>query len=404
MIDKWKKKVPHTLRLTILGVLCIILLYSVVSTYTAYQTPSTRKVIKPSLQYDHFGRFDYIVYLKNNTVYNKTTLGPGEGIYFTRLVKHINASFSYDFQINADAAITGNYTIQATIQAPQWTKTYPIVSRTPFSSHGRTTSFREKFPIDYAFYEQALEKINEETGVPTQNPVLIIQSIVEVIATSANGTVASIYTPSINVSLNQKTIEISKELSLNQPGVLTTNITVSRSEVFFQRNIWTISSLILIAGMLIFMFVTTSTTSPESTTDKKLRKIKKKYGEWIIETKTSPEQPKSRIILVKSLEDLSKVSEELGKPILLYGPSSEKDYRFYVLEDSMMYEYEFKTEEKMIKVVASCPKCGTKNIYEDYPGKKINVVCPNCGTPGIVLADTPSKNPKWHQLFTSKGK
>jgi len=120
-----------------------------------------------------------------------------------------------------------------------------------------------------------------------------------------------------------------------------------------------------------------------------------------VETKTHPEIPYSRMIAIDSLEDLAKVGEELGRPILLYTSSNNNEYRFYILEDSMMYEYEFKTEEKMIKVVASCPKCGTKNIYEEYPSKKINVVCPSCGNPGIVSFDAPKTKPRPHLLFSS---
>jgi hypothetical protein len=35
------------------------------------------------------------------------------------------------------------------------------------------------------------------------------------------------------------------------------------------------------------MFITTSSITPENATHKELKKIKKKYGEWIVETKTA---------------------------------------------------------------------------------------------------------------------
>ncbi|MBE3137076.1 MAG: hypothetical protein IMZ43_06775 [Thermoplasmata archaeon] len=398
----YKKTIPSTIRFIAIGIIGILFLCSVFGTYTAYQTPLTKKIVSPILHYTNIGRFDYIALLKNNTVYdNKTTLRPGEGTFFKLLIQQVNVTFSYTFQIDHDADIAGNYTIDAILQTNLWTKSYPVVSRTPFNAHGITATFNTQFPLNYTLYEQLLQNINEETGVSVQTQQLILQSTVVVYATTTNHSVSSVFSQSINVSLNQKTLDISKELSLTTPGVLTNSTTINQEDITNQRTIWTALSVIFFAGLPIMMLLTTSRSESENKTEKEIKKIKKKYGEWIIETKTSPEQPKSRIILVKSLEDLSKVSEELGKPILLYGPSSEKDYRFYVLEDSMMYEYEFKTKEKMIKVVALCPKCGTKNIYEDYPGKKINVVCPNCGNPGIVSFDALKTKLRPRLIFSS---
>jgi hypothetical protein len=334
----------------ILGLIGILLLFSAVNTYRAYQTPTTTQQVTPLLQYNHTGQYDYTVYLKNNTVYNTTSLRPGIGTYFTKLITHINASFSYTFQIDKDATITGEYTLQASIQTNLWTKTYLLVPRTSFNAQGRTARFTTLFPVNCTSYEELLAKINEETGVPAQSPKLIIQCTVVVYATTANATSSSVFSPSINVSLNQKTLEFSKNLTSYLPGVVTTNSTVTHEEVPTQRILWTALSLIFLASMPLFMFITTSRTPPENDTHKELRKIKKKYGEWIVETTTRPEQPKTQVISVKSLEDLSKVSEELGKPILLYESPDEKEYRFYILEDSLMYEYELKLEDK-VKII-----------------------------------------------------
>ena len=119
-----------------------------------------------------------------------------------------------------------------------------------------------------------------------------------------------------------------------------------------------------------------------------------------METKTHPEIPYSRMIAIDSLEDLAKVGEELGRPILLYTSSNNNEYRFYILEDSLMYEYELKLEDK-VKIITHCPNCRKKIAYGDYPGKKIDATCSNCGTSGIVFIEKPNKDTPWEQIVSS---
>ena len=400
-----RKTLPRTLRVTVIGILAIFLLYSAVSAYIAYQTPTTRKVTTPVLHYEHMGRYDYIATLKNNTIYNnKTTLRPGEGTFFKQLIKQVNASFSYTFQITQHADIAGNYSVDAILQTNLWKKTYPLIPQTPFNARGRTASFTTSFPLDYTYYEQLLAKMNEETGVPAQSPLLLIQSTIVVFATTGNETVSSFFAPSINVSLNQKTLDISKELASNLPGALTNSVRINQPEISTQRILWTVLSLGIIVGMCLFGFLTTSSIGLQSQTDKEMKKIKKKYGEWIVETKTHPEIPYLRMIAINSLEDLAKVGEELGKPILLYTSTNNNEYRFYVLDDTTMYEYLLKSKEVLTQTIAPCPKCGTKIKYENYPGNRVTMVCPTCGSIEGFSLEKPSKQPRTRLFFSSPNK
>ena len=75
---------------------------------------------------------------------------------------------------------------------------------------------------------------------------------------------------------------------------------------------------------------------------------------------------------------------------------------FYVIDDTVFYEYDLKPDGK-IKIVTSYPLCGTNTTYEDYPGKKINVVCSNCGNKGIVsIEESKKKNAMAQPLFSAK--
>lgn len=332
------------------GILIFLLLYSSSSAYAAYQTPESQRITTTVLRYEHISRYDYIASLKNNTVYdNKTTLRPGEGVFFKQLINNITATFSYSFQIDTNASIHGNYSVDAIIQTNLWSKTYSLIPRTPFQDQGKTTYVSVSFPLNYAFYDATLTKINDETGVPAQNPLLLIRSSVSVLATTANNTVSSYFTPTINATLNQKTLEISKELSINQPGSLTKTTTIRNENLSTQRQVWTASCVGCLIGIGILGFLIIQSTKTGNHTDKTLKKIKKKYGEWIVETHTYPEMMIDKKIQIHSLEDLTKVGEELGKPILLYANPDASNHRFFILDQTTAYEYILLPEEEETK-------------------------------------------------------
>lgn len=360
---KTSKKIRYTY-LILLGVLLIFFFYFTLSAYGAYQTPSSQKITTTVLRYQHLGRYDYIAALKNNTVYdNKTSLRPGEGVFFKQLIKNITASFTYSFQIDTNASIAGNYSVDAVIQTNLWSKIYPLVPRSSFKDQGKNAYVTVSFPLDYAFYDSILTTINDETGVLAQNPLLLIRSSVSILATTADGTVSSYFSPSINATLNQKTLEISEDLSINQPGSLTKTSTITNPELPTQRLLWTILSFISAVGISIVGFLLLRSVPPINDQDKELRKMKKKYGEWLVETSTYPESILYKKITIPSLEDLSKVSEELGKPILLYAAPDASNHRFYILDQTTMYEYLLRpTEKKLTQHTTPPPQREEKNI------------------------------------------
>ena len=383
--QRYRKKIPYTIRYITIAIITLLLLISLFNVYSAYQTQTTTIINTPVLNYEHQGRFDYTIFLLTNTLYeNKTFLRPEEGPFFRQLIDHINASFIYSFQTNQTATIQGHYTIDAVLQTNFWEKTYPLIERTLFSAQGKRASFNVNFPVNYTHYEHIYQTINDETGVAAQNPRLRFQANIVVSVSITNKTTTSFFSPSIDMALGQKTIEFSETLTTMLPGTITEEMIIEQPEVINQRNTWIMFLAILFIALPLFLFFTTDSKQVVSKTEKEIRKIKKKYGEWIVETQTPPKHSKTNVIIVNSLEDLSKVSEELGKPILLYHSSKNNMYQFYVLEDHLMYQYELKSDEKKNKVVAICPKCNKVNYYKGLSGEKIPIVCSNCGNQGII--------------------
>lgn len=334
---------PKTVKLTAIGIIAIFILFSAVSAYNLSQKPTEETKSNIVLTHSQTGNYNYKVYLKNNTVYDgKEYLTPGEGEIFRKLVDSINASFSYNFQISQPADISGSYTISAMIQTAYWTKTYTLVNTTTINVDNRNRySFSESFRIEYSFYEQVIDDITNETGVSVQNPNLIIKCNIQLTADTGEETIPQTLNPSLNVSLREETIDISDSLILRSSGSRTEQETIKHPEISEEKNKWTNIAMILIILSIIVFAVTKTEKKPLSKIKKKLNRIKKKYGEWMIEIKKQPSKIGADVIPVESMDDLVKLSEEMGKPIIFYNNSTEtiEKYNFYVLEEKNHYLY-----------------------------------------------------------------
>jgi len=337
-----KKKIQQNLRLAviaILGVILIISAYSTYGAYAAYEQPITTEESVPVVEYSHTGTFSYVVHLKDNTVYNTNILYPGQGNIFKKITDHINASLTYRFSSSKAADIDGSYEITATIQTDMWSKEYVVTSKTAFSSNSNTASFSTNFPIDYINFENIVSQINNETGVTAADTTLIMKCNIDITAKTNNDTVHDSFAPSLSIPLKTNIIEINGNLTQRESGVLEKTEEVVQQTSIEQSIYWGLASVVFLVILAAFLMFTKSDKETISKTDKQVKKILKKYGEWIVETEKLPILIDSKMIPTKSLDDLVKISEELGKPIIYNVTNSDKKHVFYVLDDKMYYQY-----------------------------------------------------------------
>jgi hypothetical protein len=330
---------PQTMWLSILAVIIGVILLSSVMTIMAYQQPTTSQQTNTILTYSGNSQFSYLTNLFENTVYNKTLLRPGEGIIFKQLVDSVNGSHQYRFQISTTASITVSYTVQAIIRTDLWTKTYTLVPTQTSNTTGTRLTISESFPIDYRFYDSILREINEETGVTAPNPILLIRASISTTARTDDYTISESFNPEITMTLNQKTITFSEMLSLSKSGSRSETITIDYPEVLQTRSnrLYTSigSGLILIP----FIFLTKMQVPSTSALEKELRKIKKKYGEWLVTAESDPVDSSSKPIIISSIDELSRISEDLGKPMIHYQKDDSTNI-FFVIDDNHVYRHE----------------------------------------------------------------
>ncbi len=377
--------------LTIFAALCLITILSTYNTIAAYQQPTTIEEPEVSIAYVHSGTYDHEVYLKNNSLYgNNTVFGQEVGTYFKKIIDHIDASYEYRFRIYQTATIQGTYVLTAQVQTNIWSKNFTIIPETEFSSNTNQARFTIDFPINTTKYEEYISQVTDEIGVSAQNPMLIIKCSVDLSADTTNGAISESFSAPLQVSLKEDIVNIVGNLVTSESVTTETMIEVEQPEVIIQRTNWAIETIILVAAIVIFAGVTTTKVEPQTTTDKMLKKIKKKYGEWIVETDKLTPPKDAKIISVNSLDDLVKLSEELGKPVIHSTPTLDGEHTFYVFDEAMIYQHVL-PEGEQLKKTTRCPKCNTEATCEGTPGQKIHITCSNCGNKGIVTFEKTRK-------------
>ncbi len=382
---KKKKNIPMTIRIAVIAILCIIVTVSAYSAYASHnKLPTTIEENVTICNYIHSGKFNYIAHLKNNSVYETLELYPGQGIIFKKITDHINGSFTYRFDCDQTADIEGHYTVLAKVQTDIWEKEFTVVPETSFSHNGFIASFNTNFPINYTYFEDIVTYINNETGVTAAEPTLIMECNVLLSADITNRNIDESFSPSISVLLGDDIVEIKGKLSQTQSGALEkTESVYYQPDESEQRNIWMSSSLIFCIILIGFAVLTTAKIPSKDITARQLKKIKKKYGEWIVETEKLTPPKDVKVVSVNLLDDLVKLSEELGKPVIHSTPMPNEKHIFYVFDEAMSYQYVLPTGEQL-KKITRCPKCQTKITCEGTPGEKTHVICPVCGNNGIA--------------------
>ena len=344
-INYKRKVLPKNIWLAILAVFIVITLISGITTVFAYQEPITTEEKNTVLTYSGNSQFNYLTTLVNNTVYNKTLLRPGEGIIFKQIVDNITGTHQYQFSISQSATISATYSLKAIIQTDLWTKTYPIIESSSYESTGTRLTVSESFPIDFRFYDNILTTINEEIGINAPNPILLIQASTSVSAKTDEYTISDTFNPEITMSLNRKTIEFSDMLSLSKSGSKTETITINHPEVEEARPSRLLTTFITGFILVIYLLVTKMQPTEMSALEKELHKIQKKYGEWIVKAESNPVDPLSKSIMISSMEELSRISEDLGKPMIHY-TKGKKNHMFAVIDDEHIYQHELHVDER----------------------------------------------------------
>lgn len=335
--------IKRNARIIIIALLSLIILFSLLTTYGAYQESTTINQKIDIYEYTQNGLFDFTVNLKNNSWSNKTTIKPGEETIFKKIVDSINVSFTYLYQADEIAENNGEYFFIAQVKTDQWEKDYNIISKTNFNLDKNNAGFTINFPMDITYYENIVYEIDNQLGIKSDNPTLNLKCNIIMSSITSKGAIQESFLPSTTISLGKNILEFENNLVQSKKGALVEERQVFLQNVIDKRNVLVANSIIFISILFVFTFTTKNDTKKYSM-EKSLNKIRKKYKKWIIESNQIPLFNTIKTVSVKSIDDLIKTSAEMGKPVIHYKYLSNPSefHVFYIFDESITYEYVLK--------------------------------------------------------------
>jgi hypothetical protein len=327
---------------------------------------STQRTSLGKLSYEQIGVFDYSVLLKSNSPWGAITirppslepppppppsppplsskvLGPGD-IIFPELVDSIDVTFYYDLRSDSPISqITAAVEITAVLEAAElWSKSFPLLQRE--ESGG---SFKVSFPLDLAYYRDALETIRDETGASAESYSLAITANVHTIAGTDSGPIDEVFSQTLSSTLGQGTLQWNEELQKTEPGSIQETRLLPNTNRYLGLSVGGIRTL---TGILAGVFLLFSTLSVvlyirfkplgPSPIDKEVKRINKKYRARIaFATSESPVEGE-KVVSMGSMEDLIKMADELGKSVIYQSPTKpDEKHIYYLLDGATRYHY-----------------------------------------------------------------
>lgn len=157
-----RKKVKKETRFAVIGVFVLLIIISSFLAYTAFRTPETYEKEVVLHRYRQSADFNYLVYLKPNSLYNQSVI-TGKKIYFSKITDHIEITLNYSF---TGGNATTDCQVIAELSTDKWSKSFPLNRITAGNNFSLTTS------INLTRFAQEVNRIEKELGVFSRERLL----------------------------------------------------------------------------------------------------------------------------------------------------------------------------------------------------------------------------------------
>ncbi|MEA4845703.1 MAG: DUF5305 family protein [Clostridiaceae bacterium] len=296
--------------------------------------------------YTHKSSVDYKVLLKPNSLYEGSSLGEGQ-YYITNYVNDIQALFNYEFKGESPAGIKGYYEIAAILEGYTvvekkhitiWEKKFVLVPRTDFVADDGIISLANDVNIKLSEYSVFADKIVEESKaqLPLQ---LNVYMDVNLKADADKVPEEVKMTPSITIPLDAKYFMITESDGKEVPVSIEEKQKVQLPPDEQKVRIYIcalVALMIIILGLAIF-----TEAIRKSAFTIKLDKIFKQHGSRLVALSGDVLAASlDNCSIVRNIEDLVRIADEIGRPIMYEHSEDYKDMvHFYVLDDKRTYIY-----------------------------------------------------------------
>lgn len=347
----------------------IFIITAIIFSYLVYNemyNPGFVEQKNPVYTYINKSSIDYSVHLKPNNLYNDSVLEDGK-LYITEFVDFIDTNLKYEFAGDKSENIKANYSIIAKVQGliiesdkikNIWEKDFPIVSGKTISSYEDKISINENVKLNLNEYNSFVKEIKESTKINCQTNLSLMMNV-DLSGDTDKGTVEDSITTSIVIPLDTALFEISGNSAIDEPGAIKETVQV---QLPVNKNLVIIFGLILATSLilLIVLIFFIKIAPDKDQHEKELNKIFKKHGDRLVALRSGIDLTNS--ITVKSIDDLVKIADEVGKTILYkYSDNYKEINKFYVIDNDEVFLLVLEYPD------IELDKCAEVQILENVP-------------------------------------
>lgn len=326
----------------------VVLLFVVAATgYWAYSESHQSLATSPApplFSYSQSGTYTYVAQLAPNVLYNTTELTQGNGTLFTAITNWVNLTFIYHAETTPRTNLTSTAVFSVTLESSVWSKLLFTSTLTLPPRNSNALSFTETYDLNVAQIVTLAQTVEAQTGFfPSSYSVLLTPTISTAVTIGDNG-VGLFFAPTLNLTFASDQI---------QPGSLATQASGAyglpggsspndSTDLFSWASLpyWAlVGSLALLTVAGVYTFRGRGARAPD------LETLMRPYREAIVNVSVRPAA--TEVVRVRDWEDLVKVADTLGRPILrvVRAGKEEEALRssFYVLLGTTAYVYTFRT-------------------------------------------------------------
>ena len=332
-------------RVVICFVAIIILFVSSVSIFKNSYTIDGER----SFSYKEGSSLDYKVYLLPNEFYDKEYLDKNM-IYVASLIKNIDVTFDYRFNIDTMLDMDFTYNILADLQITNvdgtktfFEKQYTLLE--PQHLNMRNNNFQkieESIKIDYSKYNNIANSFKASYGVDTESKLTVYMAINKQNTQDSDYTLNDNKNMSLTIPLSQKAVDI--KMQYNE--IDNTNRLFVSSKKFINNYFTFIISIILfVLGIILtigLIKLLLSVIDKRSKYDIYLNKILKEYDRLIAESNTLPSFDDKSVIKLNKFTELLDVHDNLQLPIIHYTIAKHHKCYFYISHNETIYLFVLK--------------------------------------------------------------
>jgi hypothetical protein len=335
------------MRLSIIVVIILVLLsvfclYAVVYAQSLQvQRQSTVTVASYSIR----GDYDYNATLLPNLLYNTTVLEMRNGSLFTSITKSIDVSFTCTFSLSRPGALTLSSTYLVTLSTRAWNKTLEDSTETTQRSDIDSAVVSKSFQLNVTQILALTKEIETELQYTSPSYLLQIKPLATGSLLLAGTTVPVRFEAPLNLTISAGVISTSGA-TYSKRGNVTSSFSTTDNGVVRLRDV-SYASLAGSLGLLaVCTFYALRLGKPGRKEADELETKTRPYSEVIAEVQ-NPQKGK-RQVTMKTWEDLVRVSDTLGKPILKFDQEEAGIVHrvFCVLDGETSYHYELALYEK----------------------------------------------------------